>query len=393
MRQAVIVAMGRSAIGKAPRGMFRYSRPDDVGAQILKGVLAQLPQLDSGDIDDAMIGCAFPEAEQGNNIARVIMSKAIPGVDVPGQTVNRYCSSGLQTIAMGANAIMAGQAEVIIAGGVESMSAVRIGGNMMYPNPELTDSEQDTQNSMGITAENVAAEYGITRQMQDEFALESHRRAKKAQTDGKFAEEIIPTEAVVSYIDENGFTRTKTQLVSQDEGIRPNVTIEDLSKLRTVFKKGGSVTAGNSSQTSDGAAFVVLMSDRKAEELGLKPIAGFVSFAVAGVPERLMGIGPIKAIPKALKLAGLTQSDIDLFELNEAFAAQSVACIQTLGLDPAKVNVNGGAIAMGHPLGCTGSFLTIKLLNELRRQGKQYGMVSMCIGGGMGAAGVFELLP
>ena len=393
MKDAVIVALGRSAIGKAPKGVFRLSRPEDIGAQVLSGVLKQVPQLDARHIDDVIVGCAFPEAEQGMNLAKIVISKAIPGVDIPGQTVNRFCSSGLQTIATAANAIMAGQAEVIIAGGIELMSTIPMGGNIVAPNPDLIQSQPDAYTAMGITAENVAEQYGVTRRMQDEFSMESHRRANAARTEGKFAQEIIPVEAVTTYVDETGHTRMGLRTVAEDEGIRPQTTMESLGKLHTVFKLGGTVTPGNSSQTSDGAAFVILMSGEKAAELGVRPIAKFISFAVAGVPSELMGIGPIAAIPKALKIAGLRQEDMDIIELNEAFAAQSLACINTLGLDQKKVNVNGGAIAMGHPLGCTGSLLTVKEIRELQRRDGRYGMVSMCIGGGMGAAGVFERLP
>lgn len=393
MKDAVIVALGRSAIGKAPKGVFRLSRPEDIGAQVLSGVLKQVPQLDARHIDDVIVGCAFPEAEQGMNLAKIVISKAIPGVDIPGQTVNRFCSSGLQTIATAANAIMAGQAEVIIAGGIELMSTIPMGGNIVAPNPDLIQSQPDAYTAMGITAENVAEQYGVTRRMQDEFSMESHRRAIAARTEGKFAQEIIPVEAVTTYVDETGHTRMGLRTVAEDEGIRPQTTMESLGKLHTVFKLGGTVTPGNSSQTSDGAAFVILMSGEKAAELGVRPIAKFISFAVAGVPSELMGIGPIAAIPKALKIAGLRQEDMDIIELNEAFAAQSLACINTLGLDQKKVNVNGGAIAMGHPLGCTGSLLTVKVIRELQRRDGRYGMVSMCIGGGMGAAGVFERLP
>ena len=393
MKDAVIVALGRSAIGKAPKGVFRLSRPEDIGAQVLSGVLKQVPQLDARHIDDVIVGCAFPEAEQGMNLAKIVISKAIPGVDIPGQTVNRFCSSGLQTIATAANAIMAGQAEVIIAGGIELMSTIPMGGNIVAPNPDLIQSQPDAYTAMGITAENVAEQYGVTRRMQDEFSMESHRRANAARTEGKFAQEIIPVEAVTTYVDETGHTRMGLRTVAEDEGIRPQTTMESLGKLHTVFKLGGTVTPGNSSQSSDGAAFVILMSGEKAAELGVRPIAKFISFAVAGVPSELMGIGPIAAIPKALKIAGLRQEDMDIIELNEAFAAQSLACINTLGLDQKKVNVNGGAIAMGHPLGCTGSLLTVKVIRELQRRDGRYGMVSMCIGGGMGAAGVFERLP
>lgn len=392
MREAVIVALIRSAIGKAPNGTLKYSRPEDIGAQVLVGVLNQVPQLNPKEIDDIIIGCAFPEAEQGMNIAKIISARAGLPMDVPGQTVNRFCSSGLQSIASAANSIIAGQADIVIAGGIEMMSAIPIGGNIICPNPTLMAKHAVEYTSMGITAENVAEKYNITRQQQDEFSVESHKRAYAAQKEGKFMEEIIPVEAVFMYEDENGYTKSGMKSFAVDEGIRKDVTLESLSKLRTVFKINGSVTAGNASQTSDGAAMVVLMSRDKAENLGIRPIAKFRSFAVAGVPADLMGIGPIKAIPKALKLAGLNKEEIDLIELNEAFASQSLACIQELDLNKSIINVNGGAIALGHPLGCTGSFLTVKLINELRRRNKKYGMVSMCIGGGMGAAGIFEML-
>ena len=391
MKDAVIVALGRSAIGKAPKGVFRLSRPEDIGAQVLSGVLKQVPQLDARHIDDVIVGCAFPEAEQGMNLAKIVISKAIPGVDIPGQTVNRFCSSGLQTIATAANAIMAGQAEVIIAGGIELMSTIPMGGNIVAPNPDLIQSQPDAYTAMGITAENVAEQYGVTRRMQDEFSMESHRRANAARTEGKFAQEIIPVEAVTTYVDETGHTRMGLRTVAEDEGIRPQTTMESLGKLHTVFKLGGTVTPGNSSQTSDGAAFVILMSGEKAAELGVRPIAKFISFAVAGVPSELMGIGPIAAIPKALKIAGLRQEDMDIIELNEAFAAQSLACINTLGLDQKKVNVNGGAIAMGHPLGATGARILTSLVHGMKRTHTKYGIATLCMGGGQGGATLLEL--
>lgn len=392
MKDAVIVALGRSAIGKAPKGMFRLSRPEDIGAQVLSGVLQRAPGIDPDEIDDVIVGCAFPEAEQGMNLAKIVVSKAIPGHNIPGQTVNRFCSSGLQTIATAANAIMAGQAEIMVAGGVELMSTIPLGGNMSYPNPDLIHTQPNSYTAMGITAENVAEEYGVTREDQDAFAVRSHQRAAAAQAAGKFASEIIPVSAVTTYLDQQGKTRMSSRIVDQDEGIRPQTTMETLAKLRTVFKAGGTVTAGNASQTSDGASFAILMSAEKAAALSLKPLARFVSFAVAGVAPQLMGTGPIAAIPKALKIAGLKIDDIDLFELNEAFASQALACVRTLGIPEEKVNVNRGAIAMGHPLGCTGSLLTTKLVNEMsRRPDSRYGVVSMCIGGGMGAAGVFEI--
>lgn len=393
MKEAVIVAYGRSAVARAPKGKLKYTRPEDVAAQIVKGVLAKVPNLDTELIEDVILGCSFPEAEQGMNIAKIVAQRAGLPVSVPGQTVNRFCSSGLQSIAMAANSIMAGQADVILAGGVEFMSAVPMGGNIIAPNPYLMENSPEAYISMGHTAENVADKYGITREMQDEFSVESHRRSSKAQEEGRFDEEIIPVEAIRQVMNESGeVIGMENFIYDADEGIRKGTTMETLGRLRTVFKNGGSVTAGNSSQMSDGAAMVLLMSREKADKLGIKPIALFKSFAAAGVPPELMGIGPIAAIPKALKIAGLEVKDIDLVELNEAFASQSLACIDVLGLNPETVNVNGGAISLGHPLGCTGSFLTSKLLSEMKRRDNKYGLVSMCIGGGMGAAAVFELL-
>lgn len=393
MRNAVIVAYGRSAIAKAPKGKLKDTRPDEVTAQVLKSVLDKIPQLDHKEIDDFILGCAFQEAEQGFNMAKVVLSRAGLPVEVSGQTVGRFCSSGLQSIATAANSIMAGQSDIIIAGGVESMSIVPMGGNIISPNPYLMENNPSGYMSMGITAENVAKKYGITREMADTFSAESHLKAAKAQEEGRFDDEIIPVEAVTHSVDADGKASVKTFTFAKDEGVRPDSSAEKLGKLRTVFQADGVVTAANSSQMSDGAAIVVLMSEEKANELGLKPIAAFRSFAVAGVEPELMGIGPIKAIPKALKIAGIGVEDLDLVELNEAFATQALACIDELGLNKDIVNVNGGAIAMGHPLGATGSILTVKLLSEMsKREGSKYGLVSMCIGGGMGAAGVFELL-
>ncbi|SHI85305.1 acetyl-CoA acyltransferase [Dethiosulfatibacter aminovorans DSM 17477] len=393
MKEAVIVAYGRSAVGRAPKGKLKYTRPEDVAAQVVQGVLAKVPEFDPSSIDDVIMGCAFPEAEQGMNIAKIIAQRVGLPIDVPGQTVNRFCSSGLQAIATAANAIMAGQAEVMLAGGVEFMSTVPMGGNVIAPNPYLMENYPESYVSMGHTAENVADIYGITREMQDEFSVESHRKSSIAQEEGKFVDEIIPVKALRPVSNEKGeVAGTETFMFDKDEGIRKATTMETLGRLRPVFKNKGSVTAGNSSQMSDGAAAVLLMSREKAEELGIKPIAVFRSFAVAGVAPELMGIGPVKAIPKALKIAGLKVEDIDLIELNEAFASQSLACINELGLDKDIVNVNGGAISLGHPLGCTGSFLTAKLLSEMKRRNSRYGLVSMCIGGGMGAAGVFEMI-
>lgn len=392
MTEAVIVAMGRSAIGKAPKGTLKHTRPEDLASQVLKGVLAKLPGLPKNEIDDVIIGCAFPEAEQGLNLGRIVALEANLGVEVPGQTINRFCSSGLQAIVAASNSIETGQADIIIAGGVESMSQIPMGGNIQTPNPTLADECPHVYDPMGITAENVAKTYKVTRQRQDEFALLSHQRAAAAQKSGKFAEEIIPIKADIDEQDVDGRMISKKIIFDQDEGIRPNTSMEALSKLRTNFKLNGCVTAGNSSQTSDGAAFVVMMSNEKAKELGCTPLAKLIGYTVAGVPPEVMGIGPMYAIPKALKRCGLTLADIDLFELNEAFASQAVVCIDSLGLDREKVNVNGGAIALGHPLGCTGAALTVKLLYEMRRRGYKQGIVSMCIGGGMGAAGVYKLL-
>ncbi len=392
MREAVIVAYGRSAIGKSPKGTLKDTRPEEYAAQVIKGTLAKVPTFDPALIDDIILGCAFQEAETGTNVARNIgLLAGIPDT-VSAQTVNRFCSSGLQSIAMGANSIMAGQADIILAGGVETMSMVPMGGNLNVPNVKLgTEVMPTAMTAMGNTAENVAVKYSISREEQDEFAFNSHKKAEAAQAAGKFDDEIIPVDAVKYKTDENGRVVKYVEKFSKDEGIRYNLKMEDLTKLKPVFQKDGTVTAGNASQMNDAAACVLLMSKEKAEELGLKPIAVFRSFAVAGVAPELMGLGPVYAVPKALKIAGLKQDDIDVWELNEAFSAQALGCIKEMGLDTAKVNPNGGGVALGHPLGCTGSMLTCKLLSELKRQGKKYGVVSMCIGGGMGAAGVFEM--
>jgi len=390
MREAVIVAMGRSPIGKAPKGSLSKMRPEAVGAQVLKGVISKVPSLDLKEIDDFIVGCAFPEGEQGVNIARIIGLKAGLPDDVPAQTVNRFCSSGLQTIATAANSIIAGQADCIMAGGIEMMSAVPIGGNMYHPDPDLIEQNPSAYISMGLTAENVSVAYGVSRAEQDAFSAESHKRALHAIETHQFESQIIPIDAERMGVDEKGKPVITPFKFTMDEGVRAGVTVESLSKLKTIFKRDGTVTAGNASQMSDGAAFVLLMSKEKAASLGLKPIAKFVSFAVAGVDPKIMGIGPIKAIPKVLKIADLKLDDIELIELNEAFASQSIACINTLGLNREIVNVNGGAIALGHPLGCTGAYLTIKLLSEMEKRQQHYGLVSMCIGGGMGAAAIFE---
>jgi acetyl-CoA acyltransferase len=395
MSEAVIVALGRSAIGKAPRGTLKYTRPEDLATQVIKSVINRLPGLPKDQIDDLVLGCAFPEAEQGMNMGRIVALEAGLGNQVPGQTVNRFCSSGLQAIATASNAISMGQSDIIIAGGVESMSLIPMGGNIPDPDPYMASNNPHVYDSMGITAENVAEKYGISRMEQDELAVISHERALAARESGKFAEEIIPVKADTITKDANGNTVSKQIIFDQDEGIRPGTSLEILAKLRPCFKVNGSVTAGNSSQTSDGAAICILMSKEKAEELGYKPIAKLIGFNVVGVPPETMGIGPMYAIPKVLKRTGLALDNIDLIELNEAFASQAVACIKALKLDMKKVNVNGGAIALGHPLGCTGAALTVKLLYEMRRRelrkGKK-GIVSMCIGGGMGAAGIYEML-
>lgn len=392
MREAVIVAYGRSAIGKSPKGTLKDTRPEEYAAQVIKGTLAKVPTFDPALIDDVILGCAFQEAETGTNVARNIgMLAGIPET-VPAQTVNRFCSSGLQSIAMGANAIMAGQADIILAGGVETMSMVPMGGNLNVPNVELgCNKDPRAMTAMGNTAENVAVRFGITREEQDAFALKSHEKAVIAQDEGRFDEQIIPVDAVKYRMnDKTGHVEKYTEPFTKDEGVRRGLTMETLAKLKTVFKKGGTVTAGNASQMNDAAACVLIMAREKAEELGLKPIAKFLSFAVAGCEPDYMGLGPVYAVPKALKIAGLTKEQIDVWELNEAFSSQAIACIRELGLDEEKVNPNGGGVALGHPLGCTGSMLTCKLLAELKRTNKKYGVVSMCIGG-MGAAGVFEM--
>jgi acetyl-CoA acyltransferase len=391
MREAVIVSGARTAVGKAPKGALRGVHPADLAATVIKAAVEQVPSLDPREIDDVIVGCAMPEAEQGLNMARVALLRAGLPNEVAGQTVNRFCSSGLQTIALAAQQIMAGMGDTIIAGGAESMSAVPMTGHHFAPNPALAELNPDVYLGMGLTAENVAQQYGVSREEQDAFALRSHQRALRAIADSTFAAEIVPVEIENVWFDGKA-QRRETSVFDTDEGPRRDTSAEALARLKPVFAAKGSVTAGNSSQTSDGAAAVVVMSREKAEALGLKPLARFVSYAVAGVPPEVMGIGPVAAVPKALKLAGLSIEDIDLVELNEAFAAQSLAVIRKLELDEAKVNVNGGAIALGHPLGCTGAKLTVQLLHELHRRGGRYGLVTMCVGGGMGAAGIFERL-
>ncbi len=391
MPNAVIVSAARTAVGKAPRGALRTTRPEDMAAEVLKAVIERAGGVDMGEIEDVIMGCAMPEAEQGMNLGRIALLRAGFPDSVPGQTVNRFCSSGLQTIALAAQQIMAGMGEAIIAGGVESMSRIPMSSNKFMANPTLAAEHPGVYISMGLTAENVARQFEISREDQDAFALRSHRRAAAAQDAGKFDAEIVPLKVKARLGDGSNVQEVET-VFDKDEGIRRDTSMEALARLRPVFKVGGTVTAGNSSQTSDGAAAVLIMSEEKAKALGLKPMARFVSFAVGGVPPEIMGIGPVKAVPKALKLAGLTLDDIDLIELNEAFAAQSLAVIRELGMDEEKVNVNGGAIALGHPLGCTGAKLTTQILYELARQDKQFGLVTMCIGGGMGAAGIVERL-
>lgn len=391
MREAVIVAGARTPVGKAKKGTLAQVRPDDLGALVVKETLKRAGGYE-GNIDDLVIGCATPEAEQGMNVARNIGALAGLSHTVPAITVNRFCSSGLQAIAYAAQSIMLGHTDTAIAGGVESMSLLPMGGHVIRPNVKLVESAPEYYMGMGHTAEEVAKKYGITREEQDAFAVRSHQRAYKAIQEGKFVDEIVPVDVTFRSVGKDNKLVEKTIQFSVDEGVRPETNLETLAKLRPAFSVTGSVTAGNASQTSDGAAAVMVMDREKAEALGLKPLARFRSFAVGGVPPEIMGVGPVVAVPKALKLAGLEVSDIDLFELNEAFASQSIQVIRELGLDEEKVNVNGGAIALGHPLGCTGAKLTLTLLNELRRRQQQFGVVTMCIGGGMGAAGVFELL-
>ncbi|OXB99112.1 MULTISPECIES: acetyl-CoA C-acetyltransferase [Bacillus] len=390
MREAVIVAGARTPIGKAKRGSLKAVRPDDLGALVVKETLKRANY--EGPIDDLIFGCAMPEAEQGLNMARNIGGLAGLSYDVPAITINRYCSSGLQSIAYGAERIMLGHSEAVLSGGAESMSLVPMMGHVVRPNSRLVEAAPEYYMGMGHTAEQVAVKYGISREEQDAFAVRSHQRAAKALAAGNFADETVSVDVTLRTVGANNKLQEETITFAQDEGVRAETTLDILGKLRPAFNVRGSVTAGNSSQMSDGAASVLLMDREKAVSDGMKPLAKFRSFAVAGVPPEVMGIGPIAAIPKALKLAGLELSDIGLFELNEAFASQSIQVIRELGLDEEKVNVNGGAIALGHPLGCTGAKLTLSLIHEMKRRNEQFGIVTMCIGGGMGAAGVFELL-
>lgn len=391
MREAVIVAGARTPVGRAKKGTLANVRPDDLGALVVKETLKRAENYD-GPIDDMIFGCAMPEAEQGLNVTRNIGALAGLPYNVPAITINRYCSSGLQSIAYGAERIMLGHSETVISGGVESMSMVPMMGHVVRPNSKLAEAAPEYYMGMGHTAEEVAKKFGITRAEQDAFAVRSHQKAAQAIRDGKFEDEIVPVDVTFRQVGLDHKLKERSVQFTTDEGVREGTTTEVLAKLRPAFSLTGTVTAGNASQTSDGAAAVLLMDREKAEADGFKPLLKFRSFAVAGVPPELMGIGPVEAIPKALKLAGLSLSDIGLFELNEAFASQSIQVIRQLGLDEDRVNVNGGAIALGHPLGCTGAKLTLSLLHEMKRRNEQFGIVTMCIGGGMGAAGVFELL-
>jgi acetyl-CoA acyltransferase len=393
LQEAVIVAGSRTAIGKAVRGLTKNARSDEMMATIIKDLMSKTDgKLEGSQIDDVIVGCAMPEGSQGLNFGRTIALRAGLPVDVPGQTVNRFCSSGLQTIAMAANSIMVGQADVIIAGGAESMSSVPMTGHHISPNPYMAENDPHVYMSMGLTAERVAEEFAVSRQDQDEFSVWSHEKTAKATDAGYFRDEIVPFEWEETVLGEDGLPTTVKMSLTEDEHLRRGTSVEALAGLKPVFKQGGTVTAGNSSPLSDGAAGVIIMSRAKAEELGLTPLARFISFAVAGVRPEVMGVGPIKAIPKVLERAGMSLDDLDIIELNEAFASQALAVMRELELDPEKLNVNGGAIALGHPLGCTGAKLTVQLINEMKRRNSKYGMVTMCIGGGMGAAGIFENL-
>jgi acetyl-CoA acyltransferase len=390
MKEAVIVSAVRTAVGKAPRGTLRDTRPDEMGAAVIREAIARVPGLEGSEIDDVIMGCAMPEAEQGMNVARAAAIRAGLPVETSAMTINRFCSSGLQTIAMATDRIRTNGAEVILAGGLESMSMIPMGGHIIRPNPYLVEHYPDFYLNMGLATENVARKYEVSREEQDEFALRSHQRAAAALDSNKFADETVPLTVSVEHLDAKGQKRHHEVVFDRDEGPRRDSSIEALAKLKPAFHLKGTITAGNASQMSDGAAAAIVMSDDRAKQLGIKPMARLIAYATAGCPPEEMGIGPVFAIPKALKHAGLTLDQIDVIELNEAFAAQSLAVIKTLGLDPEKVNVNGGAIALGHPLGCTGAKLTASILRELERRNGRYGMVTMCVGGGMGAAGIFE---
>lgn len=389
MQEAYIVAGFRTAVGKAKRGGFRFTRPDDLAVDVIRGLMASVPQLDAKRVDDVIVGNAVPEAEQGLQFGRIISARAL-GFDIPGVTVNRYCASGLETIAMASAKIRTGMADCIIAGGTESMSLVPTAGWKTVPAYSIAKDEPDYYLSMGLTAEAVAKEYKVSREEQDEFSYHSHQKAINAIKNGYFKSGILPITVDEVYVDEKGKRQKRNYVVDTDEGPRADTSMEVLAKLKPAFAANGMVTAGNSSQTSDGAAFVIVMGEKMVNELGLKPIGRLVACASAGVHPRIMGIGPVAAIPKALKQVNMTLNDIDLIELNEAFASQALAVIREAGLDPAKVNINGGAIALGHPLGCTGCKLTIQVLNDMKRLNKKYGMVTACVGGGQGIAGVIE---
>jgi acetyl-CoA acyltransferase len=389
---AYIVAASRSAVGKATRGGFRFTRPDTLAAEVIKQLVASVPNVDKEQIEDVIVGNATPEAEQGLNVARLISLMALDTDKVPGMTVNRYCASGLETIAIASAKIHAGVADCIIAGGVESMSLLPMGGWRIVPNADVAIAHPDYYWGMGLTAEAVAREYNINRDEQDQFSYQSHQKAISAIAGGKFKNQIVPVNVSENYVDETGKRKTRSFIIDTDEGPRADTSIEALAKLKPVFDAKGLVTAGNSSQTSDGAAFVMVVSERFMKANNLTPIARLVNYSVVGVPPRIMGIGPLYAIPEVLKKASIKQDEIDLFELNEAFASQSLAVIKGLGLNPDIVNVNGGAIALGHPLGCSGAKLSVQLFDELKQRDKKYGMVTMCVGTGQGAAGIFELL-
>ena len=391
MTEAYIVAGFRTAVTKSKKGGFRFYRPDDLAVDVIKGLLATVPQLDAKRVDDLIVGNAVPEAEQGLQVGRLISVRAL-GIEVPGMTVNRYCASGLETIAIATAKIRSGQAECIIAGGTESMSMVPTAGWKTVPAYSVSSETPDYYLGMGLTAEAVAKEYNVSREDQDEFSLNSHKKAMNAITNGYFKEGILPMKVEEYYVDAKGKKQMRDFVIDTDDGVRADTTLEALSKLKPAFAAGGSVTAGNSSQTSDGAAFVIVMSEKMVNELGLKPIARLVACASAGVHPRIMGIGPVEAVPKVLKQAGMKLSDIHLIELNEAFASQSLAVIRKLDLDPSIVNINGGAIALGHPLGCTGTKLTVQITHDLRRLDKKFGIVTACVGGGQGIAGVIEKL-
>lgn len=393
MKTAYIVQGYRTAVGKAPKGFFRFKRPDELAAETIEYLLKNVPQLNKKRIDDVIVGNAMPEAEQGLNVGRLISLMGLKIEDVPGMTVNRYCASGLETVSIAVAKIQSGMADCIIAGGVESMSYIPMGGYRPVPNYKAAKAgHEDYYWGMGLTAEAVAQQYKISREDQDEFSFKSHMKALQAQADGKFNDDIVPITVENIFLDENGKKQSKNYTVTQDEGPRKGTSVEALAKLKPVFALGGSVTAGNSSQMSDGAAFLLIMSEEMVKELNIEPIARLVSFAAVGVEPRIMGIGPVKAVPKALKQANLTLNDIDLIELNEAFASQSLAVLRELDINQDLVNVNGGAIALGHPLGCTGAKLSVQLFNEMRRRKNKYGIVTMCVGAGQGAAGVYELL-